>query len=163
DAISGTAQVGETLTAGTLGPPEATAVYQWQRSSTDGSDYENIAGAVESSYTLTEGDIDCYIRIAATGTGGYTGTVESNCVGPVVAQPAPIAIEVISETPQVESTPTTGAGIESGDVSIDPPAVIDTKSEDVSSDPPAGAPTGAEITTVENDPSTVTNSSDMER
>jgi hypothetical protein len=85
DAISGKAQAGMTLEAGALKPTEAEAAYQWQICDTADGIFENIAGAEESSYTLTESDIDCYIRVTATGTGGYTGTVASNYVGPVTA------------------------------------------------------------------------------
>ena len=79
--ISGSAQVGETLTTvGTLLPAGATATYRWQRS-TDGSNYSDISYATGSTYTLTSSDLDRYIRVRATGTGGYTGTVYSAAIG----------------------------------------------------------------------------------
>jgi hypothetical protein len=69
-----------------LSPAEATATYQWQRSE-DGLVYQNIPGAVYSSYTLGPEDYDCYIRVLATGSGNYSGSVVSTDIGKVQAAP----------------------------------------------------------------------------
>ena len=82
--ISGTARVGQTLTAGTVYPIGSTATYQWQRS-TDGQNYDDIYGATSKSYLLVSQDYDCYIRVVATGSGNFSGVVESEPVGPVTA------------------------------------------------------------------------------
>jgi hypothetical protein len=73
--IKGTATIGQTLAVGRLTPYGATAVYQWQRSS--GSEFIDIVGGTSSTYTLREEDSGSYIRVRATGTGAYTGTVYS--------------------------------------------------------------------------------------
>ncbi|MGA7628992.1 MAG: hypothetical protein WCA60_10915, partial [Methanoregula sp.] len=55
----------------------ATATYQWEYSTTSGGTYTGISGATSSTYTISltyDGD---YIKVAATGSGGYTGTVTS--------------------------------------------------------------------------------------
>jgi hypothetical protein len=116
NVITGEAQVGATLTAGTLTPSEATAVYQWQRSDAEVGDYVDIKGATEETYTLTEDDVDCYIRVTATGADGYMGAVTSSAIGPVVAAfdktqvestPAAIDAAVTAETPtETPATPT---------------------------------------------------------
>ncbi len=84
-AFTGTLRSGRTLTAGALTPSGATASYQWQRSTTSGGTYTAISGATSNTYILVAGDITYYIRVAATGTGSYTGTVTSAARGPVTA------------------------------------------------------------------------------
>jgi hypothetical protein len=84
--VEGVAKVGETLTA-TITPSGATASYQWMRSDSEDKDgtYTNISGATEKTYKLVAADVGKYIKVKATGTGDYKGTVESKPVGPVVA------------------------------------------------------------------------------
>jgi len=82
-AISGTLRSGRVLTAGALTPTAATVTYQWQRSSTSGGSYSAIPGATATTYTLAAGDVGYYIRVVATGTGSYSGTVTSTVRGPV--------------------------------------------------------------------------------
>lgn len=76
-AISGTTVVGSVLTAGALTPSGATVTYQWKSAATSDGAYSNISGATAGTYTLVSGDLDKYIKIVATGTGNYTGTVTS--------------------------------------------------------------------------------------
>jgi hypothetical protein len=106
--INGEYLVGSTLTAGLLTPSEATAEFQWQRSSAAGGDYEDIEGAARDAYTLTETDIGCYIRVTATGRGCYSGIAISESVGPVTASEA---LELVPEPEIPDSSGTTGAGI----------------------------------------------------
>jgi hypothetical protein len=82
-AISGTARVGETLTVGTLTPSGATATYRWLKSDTSGGTYAAISGATFATYTPTAADYDKYIKVEATGSGQYSGTVTSAATGPV--------------------------------------------------------------------------------
>jgi len=82
--IIGTAMLDETLTAGTLSPAGATATYQWQRCSTVNGTYTNIFGATSNTYVLVGDDGLEYIKVVATGTGAYTGTVTSAAAGPVL-------------------------------------------------------------------------------
>jgi len=104
--ITGTAQVGQTLTAGDITPSGASVTYQWQKHTAEGL-YENILGATSSTYTLTGDDYDYYIKVVATGSGEYSGTVTSNYVGAVASCPV-TAIGAISGTAVVENTLTAG-------------------------------------------------------
>ncbi|MCF0235028.1 MAG: hypothetical protein HUK22_08665, partial [Thermoguttaceae bacterium] len=65
-------KVGQTLTT-TLTPENATVSYQWYR--LDKSKWVAIAGATDSTYTLVNADGGRRLRVAATGTGAYVGTV----------------------------------------------------------------------------------------
>ncbi|MGB8891012.1 MAG: IPT/TIG domain-containing protein, partial [Methanoregula sp.] len=51
-AITGTAQVGSILTAGSISPSGATVTYQWEYSTTSGGTYTAIPGATSSTYTM---------------------------------------------------------------------------------------------------------------
>ena len=70
--ISGTAQVGETLTAHVTGIADADGLtnavfsYQWVRS--DGETYADIAGATGATFTLTEDDADKTIKVTVSFT-----------------------------------------------------------------------------------------------
>jgi hypothetical protein len=105
--ISGTVQVGQTLTAGALTPSAAAATYQWQKHDSATGEYENITGATASTYTLTAADYNYYIKVVATGSGAYSGTVTSNYVGQVTSLPV-TAIGAISGTTTVGQTLTAG-------------------------------------------------------
>ncbi len=105
--IVGTAQVGQTLTAGALTPSGASATYQWQWHATASGEYEDITGATSSTYTLTGNEYGLYIKVVATGSGSYSGVVTSNYVGPVASRPV-TAIGAISGTTTVGQTLTAG-------------------------------------------------------
>ena len=97
--IGGTAQVGETLTAGTTaiadsdGTDNAVFTYQWLR--LDGVSESNISGATGTSYTLTDADEGKTIKVrvsltddagnAETMTSAATATVEPEPVEPPAA------------------------------------------------------------------------------
>lgn len=82
--ISGTAQVGETLTA-TVAPGEATVSYKWKSGDTSDGSYTDIEGATAASYVLTESENGKYIKVETTGTGKYSGAVTSNSTEAVTA------------------------------------------------------------------------------
>jgi uncharacterized ubiquitin-like protein YukD len=82
-AITDNAVVGDTLSANVL-PVGATVNYQWQRAETEDGTFEDIPGATSATYDLVVADAGKYIRVIATGKGNYTGTVESEAVGPVL-------------------------------------------------------------------------------
>lgn len=71
--ISGTVQVGQTLTATTT-PASATVTYEWQKADASGGQYTAIDGATAKTYILTEAENGKFIRVKVTGTGNYTGT-----------------------------------------------------------------------------------------
>lgn len=66
--ISGSPIVGDTLTATCVGSPEKAEYdvnYQWQ-TSTNGTTWYDIAYATSSSYTVTDNELDRYIRVKVT-------------------------------------------------------------------------------------------------
>lgn len=108
-AITGDEYLGQTLTAGALYPAGATATYQWQRASTVNGTYINIPGAVNESYILTEEDVDYFIKVVATGSGIYSGTVSAN-TGPIRTDKITLTdIGSISGTTVIGNTLTAGA------------------------------------------------------
>jgi prepilin-type N-terminal cleavage/methylation domain-containing protein len=106
-ATTGTTTTGSTLTAGAITPAGATVTRQWQRSTTVGGTYTNIAGATNTTYTLAAGDLGYYIKVAVTGTGSYTGTSTSTA-STLVTTPV-TAIAAITGSTVMGSTLTAGA------------------------------------------------------
>jgi hypothetical protein len=84
-AIIGTAKVGAELTAGALTPAGATASYQWTICDTANGEYANIEGATTNKYTPVADDVGKYIKVVATGSGDYSGTVTSAATATVAA------------------------------------------------------------------------------
>lgn len=81
--ISGTAKVGETLTAtagDTTGTPPPTSTLQWQRSDNGVSGWSDISGATGTTYVLVSADETKYLRVEQTATnieGSVTATSAS--------------------------------------------------------------------------------------
>ena len=94
--ISGTAQVGETLTADTSGISDSDGldnvafVYQWLADDTE------ISGAAGSSYTLTEFEEGqaIKVRVSFSDDAGNEETLTSTATGSVVAPPSPLTASV---------------------------------------------------------------------
>jgi hypothetical protein len=107
-AITGTPQVGQTLTAGSLMPSSATANYKWQEASTSNGTYTAISGATSSSYTPVASDVNQYIEVVATGTGYYTSSAISSPTTVVTAAAPTGGGETQTPTPTITSTPTAG-------------------------------------------------------
>ena len=115
-AITGTLQVGETLTGSYYysdinGDLEGASTFKWYRADDSaGSGKTDIAGAASKTYVLQPADQDKYISFEVTPvaeTGIAQGTpVESARIGKVVpAEAAPIAtVAAITGTPQVGET-----------------------------------------------------------
>jgi hypothetical protein len=72
-----TPQVGIAITT-TLAPSGASATYKWYRGE------EEIEGTTASTYTPTEEDAGCFLRVVATGSGDYEGEVEYEWTNEVV-------------------------------------------------------------------------------
>lgn len=106
-AITGMARTGSTLTAGALTPSAATVTRQWQRASATTGPWTDISGANGTTYAIPAGDIGMYVRVVATGTGTYDGTVTSAATARITTLVT--AIGAISGTPTVGSTLTAGA------------------------------------------------------
>jgi len=84
-AISGTLKKNNTLTAN-ITPTGATATYQWQIAPSSTGTWVNISGATSKTYKLPNNSNynTQYIRVIASGTGGYIGsTVTSGAKGPI--------------------------------------------------------------------------------
>jgi hypothetical protein len=90
-AVTGTVQVGQTLSCSTgtwTGSPTSYA-YQWDISANGSTGWTNI-GTTTNTYTPVTGDQNKYLRctVTATNTDGSVGAV-SNVVGPIAAATAP--------------------------------------------------------------------------
>jgi len=93
--LSGTARIGETLTAsqGTWnGTTPISYAYQWQRCDKNGAGCNAITGATSTSYTLTSADQDNTLRVRVTA---------SNSAGSSTATSVPSAIVAAKPTGKV--------------------------------------------------------------
>ena len=104
--ISGTARVGETLTADTSdisdsdGLTNATYSYQWVRN--DGTDDTDISGATSSTYTLVddEEDMTIKVRVSFIDDAGNRESLTSSPTSPVTASRMSIEYVPSSSLPQ---------------------------------------------------------------
>ena len=110
-AITGDAEVGQTLTAGTVtdedSPPEGTPVssitHQWQSAvdgtaadaAVDDAAWPDISGATSATYDPVVGDVGRIIRVVATYTDGEGGgkKVASAATGAVAAAPVTLSTD----------------------------------------------------------------------
>src|SRR3954454_9061370 len=90
--ISGTPQVGQTLTANNgawNSDTTPTYTYQWQRCDTAGNNCTTITGATAQTYTAQSADVDKTLRIIVTAANSSgSGSATSAQTG-VVSQPGP--------------------------------------------------------------------------
>ena len=101
--ISGTAQVGQTLTADTTGIDDANGLdnvsysYQWVRN--DGTDDEDVTGATSSTYTLVDADEDKTIKVKVSFTDDEDNaeTLTSVATAKVSAAPALLTVSLTSK------------------------------------------------------------------
>ena len=110
--ISGTAQVGQTLTADTSGIADEDGLtnvsfsYQWIRS--DGNTDTDIAGETDSTYTLVSADVGktIKVKVSFTDDANNAETLTSEATRAVAAKPntAPTGLPTISGTAQVDET-----------------------------------------------------------
>ena len=123
--ISGTAQVGGELTAGTSGISDGNGLttvsysYQWLRGETASAAGEDISGATSATYTVVEADQGKYVRVRVSfqDDDGNAETATSDATGPVAAEPNESATgqPTISGTAQVGGELTAGtSGISDG-------------------------------------------------
>lgn len=85
-AISGTAAVGQALTAsaGTWNNSPTSFAYQWQRCNAAGAACTNIAGATASGYRVTTADVGSRLRVTVTATNAIgTASATSRLTGAV--------------------------------------------------------------------------------
>ena len=105
--ITGTARVGETLTAenGTWSNSPTAFQYQWQRCNASGAACTNIGGAVQKTYLLTSADSGRTMRVRVTGI---------NAEGATNARSAPTAVVTPSAAPRNTARPTISGDPEVG-------------------------------------------------
>ncbi len=115
--ISGTAQVGQTLSAGTTGAftgQDLTYSYQWQ-DSTDGSTWHDIANnATNVTYTPVAGDVDDTIEVVVTATNAGGSSSSTSQPTAVIALPAAPGAPVIQGSPNSTTTATTATIVWAG-------------------------------------------------
>jgi RHS repeat-associated protein len=84
--ISGVAQQGQTLSAGTgiwSGAPSLTYAYQWELCNASGGSCSNVSGATSSTYVLPSGDVGDTLRVVVTASnsaGSAPSTSEATLV-----------------------------------------------------------------------------------
>ncbi len=118
--ISGTAQVGSTLSVSTgswSGSP-TTFAYQWQRCDGSGSGCASVAGATAAGYQPVSADVGRTLRavVKASNTAGSASATSavSAVVGAAAQVPVNAALPVISGTAQEGSTLAVSTGTWSG-------------------------------------------------
>ncbi|MBR2005150.1 MAG: fibronectin type III domain-containing protein, partial [Thermoguttaceae bacterium] len=89
-ALSGTAKVEQTLTA-SVSPSGATATYRWYRGTSATDVTTEISGATSATYQPTSADVGYYIKVVATGTGDYSGSVSATTASAVQSNAEPLA------------------------------------------------------------------------
>ncbi|MSX40087.1 MAG: hypothetical protein F2785_04040, partial [Actinobacteria bacterium] len=112
--ISGTAKVGQTLTAnaGTWSPVTDSYTYVWSSSATATGTYAAISGATTAEYELKTTDRGKFIKVAVTGVkSGYTSTPSLSAATTAVVQAfTTAATPTITGTVQVGKTLTAVPG-----------------------------------------------------
>ena len=107
-AVSGDATDFQTLssTTGTwTGTAPIAYTRQWQRCDTSGASCADIAGATDSSYTLTSADVAATVRVVVTATNAAAAVSAASAVTAPVAGVAPSA----TSAPEVSGTARDGA------------------------------------------------------
>lgn len=105
--ISGTARVGETLTAqnGTWSNSPTAFQYQWQRCNASGAACVNVGGATAKTYLLASADAGRTMRVLVTGI---------NAEGAVNARSAPTDVVAPSAAPRNTARPSITGDLEAG-------------------------------------------------
>ncbi|GAB6393309.1 MAG: ZirU family protein [Treponematales bacterium] len=108
--ITGTARVGETLTADTTGLGGSGEIsYQWKSAASPDGPYTDISGATASTYTPVVEDAGRYIKVSVTRE-GYDGSVESAAAGPVPIQVTITGTAAVGQTLTADTTGLGGSG-----------------------------------------------------
>ena len=121
-AISGTAQVGQTLTAGngTWSNAPTSFAYQWLRCNGGGNSCDSVANGTQQTYTLVSADAGSTMRVRVTATNadgsGSAQSEQTAVVAPVTSSAAPknTAPPTIAGTAKVGQTLTANEGTWSG-------------------------------------------------
>ncbi len=105
--VSGQSVQGQTLSAstGSWSPTPTSYTYQWQRSTDGGSTWNNISGAITSSYSVAGGDLNAQIRTVVSAINSY---------GTTVAPTTPVTIG--SGAPAATTAPTVSGHASQGQI-----------------------------------------------
>jgi hypothetical protein len=120
--ISGSAVLGQNLTASTGGWSGGVSsyAYQWLRCDASGNNCSSLAGAVSSSYTSVSGDVGSRLRVSVTASNkGGSSVATSNptatvAPAPVATPPANTALPTIGGSAVAGQTLTASTGSWSG-------------------------------------------------
>jgi hypothetical protein len=100
--LSGTAQVGQTLTTSAGSWSGTTPIgyaYQWKRCDSSGVSCADVSGAASSSYALGSADVGYTMRVVVTGSNVYgSATAMSPASATVVAAPTPAPSSTVTAT-----------------------------------------------------------------
>jgi large repetitive protein len=113
--ISGIARTGATLTTtnGSWTSSPTSYTYQWQRASTVGGSYSDIASETGATYVVDESDVGDFIKvsvIATNGVGSSAAVLSAATTAVVDIAPTNTALPVISGTARTGATLTTTNG-----------------------------------------------------
>jgi hypothetical protein len=98
DDINGSAIIGIIITSGIITDEDEFSLskveYKWQLSNTIDGTYENISGATDINFTISQNEVGKYIRVVGTykDNRGTNETVISKSIGPI----APIAVNLFT-------------------------------------------------------------------
>ena len=115
-AITGTAQTGQTLSVsnGSWSNRPTSYRYQWQRSTTPGSGYVDIVGAVSSTYLVEATDVGLYVSavVSSTNSGGDSNRsgMSSATAQVIDVTPTISSIPIVSGTAQTDQTLSVSSG-----------------------------------------------------
>jgi hypothetical protein len=127
-AITGTAAVGSTLTAGngtwTATPAVTGYTYQWQRCNSSGASCTSISGATNQTYAVASADAGSTLRVQVTAANGVSpnGVATSEPTTAVPQAPTITTAPSISGTARVGQTLTTTNGVWSAAPAIPDPS-----------------------------------------
>lgn len=126
-SISGTTTNGQTLTAsrGTWsGYPTPTYAYRWKRATSAAGVYSNITGATSLTYTLTDDDIDAYLKFEVTAT---NSSGASSALSAATAKVADMVRPTTTTSTTLPASPTTTSVAPALQIDVvAPPAVTTT-------------------------------------
>ena len=116
-AITGTAQVGQSLSASTgtwSGSPTSYA-YQWSRCNSSGASCVDLGGATNPSYLLVAADLGSTLRVRVTASNAAGPGAPVTSVQSAVVVAAPVGVPVNSVLPAITGTAQVGQSLSSLD------------------------------------------------
>jgi thermitase len=98
--IAGTAQVGQTLTAGSGSWSESPSgyAYQWQRCDSAGANCAALSGATAQTYTLGASDLNTTVRVSVTASNAAGPSAAASSSQTALVQPIPQGVATFGKT-----------------------------------------------------------------